>query len=319
VVGRADWSNPQAPRFEWSGVSIQARFTGTSVCVDMDGGNNQFEVIVDGQTQPKLLTSNGRRLMGLASGLADAQHDLTIWRRTEANDASPSQFYGLAIGGGSLISIQPPVHKLEVIGDSITCGYGNLGVGPNCGFTYDTEDNYLAYGSVAARELGADLYTECWSGKGIYRNIGGDMTETMPTLYERTIPTDSTSTWDNSYIPDAVIINLGTNDFHGGDPGSGYVTACENFVATLRARYPNAELVITIGPMLGGSQLTAARAYLDQVVQNRANLGDTRVQQFPLDPQDPVNGYGCDWHPSAKTHDIMGKALAAWLRTTLGW
>jgi hypothetical protein len=50
-----------------------------------------------------------------------------LWRRTEANNYAPSQFFGLDFGGGTLLPMPAPAHKIEVIGDSITCGYGNEG------------------------------------------------------------------------------------------------------------------------------------------------------------------------------------------------
>jgi lysophospholipase L1-like esterase len=320
VVGRTD-GDPKAPRFEWSSVSIQARFKGTSVQADLDGGNqNYFEVVVDGKTMPRIATTTGRRKVPVVSGLTDAEHELVLWRRTEANSNATSQFFGLDLGGGTLLPITPPAHKLEVIGDSITCGYGNEGAGPSCGFTYDTENSYLSYGSVAARELDADLYTECWSGKGMYRNYGGDMNEPMPTLYKRTRPTDAASTWNFTWTPDAVVINLGTNDFSTGDPGQPFLNAYEGFVSDLRTHYPRAYIFLIDGPMMSGDALKTARGYLDQVVQARKGAGDTRIQQVAIDPQDQAaNGIGCDYHPSAATDDLVGKKLAAAIKTTMGW
>lgn len=320
VVGRTD-GNAAAPRFEWSGVSIQARFRGTSVAADIDGGdNNYFEIVVDGQVEPKVATTSGRQKVDLVTGLPDSVHDLVMWRRTEADDFAPTQFFGLDFGGGTLLAMPEPSHKIEVIGDSITCGYGDEGAGPNCPFSFDQENNYLAYGSVAARELEADVYTECWSGKGMYRDRDGNTSEQLPTLFDRAIPTESGSQWDFSWIPDAVVIDLGTNDFAQGDPGQAYVTAYESFVDELRTHYPNAYIFVIIGPMTGGSDLTTTRGYLDQVVQARKAVGDNRITQVNIDPQDGnANGLGCDYHPSIKTHDAMGKALAAAMKIALGW
>jgi lysophospholipase L1-like esterase len=320
VVGRTE-GDPKSPRFEWPGVSIQAHFKGTNVTADLDGGNNNFfEVVVDGITKPKVATTSGRGKVPIVSGLPDAEHDLVIWRRTEANNYSPSQFFGLDFGTGTLLPITAPSHKLEIIGDSITCGYGDEGAGPNCGFSFDTENSYLAYGSVAARELGADLYTEAWSGKGMYRNYGGDTTDTIPTIWNRAIPSDGASTWAFAWKPDAVVIDLGTNDFAKGDPGQPFVNAYEGFVADLRTHYPNSYVFLVIGPLLGGTSLTQARSYLDDVVKARKALGDARIQQLLVDPQDSQkNGIGCDYHPSVATHAIMGKALAASMKTALGW
>ncbi|HEX4336980.1 MAG TPA: GDSL-type esterase/lipase family protein [Polyangiaceae bacterium] len=321
VVGRTD-GNSKSPRFEWSSVSIQARFKGTSVTADLDGGdNNYFEIVVDGQTRPRVATTNGRSNVPIISGLADAEHDLVIWRRAEANNAAPTQFFGLDLGGGTLLPISAPPHKLEIIGDSLTCGYGNEGAGPGCPFTYDTEDSYLAYGAVAARALDADLYTECWSGKGMYRNNGGDTNEPMPVLFDRTIPTDSSSTWNfSSWTPDAVVINLATNDFATGDPGQPFVDAYKAFVVALRKHYPKAYVFLIDGPSMSGQPLVTAQGYLDQVVKAQNGAGDTRIAQIKVTPQDQAkNGIGCDYHPSAATDAIMGKALAVSIKSTMGW
>lgn len=321
VVGRTD-GDPKTPRFEWSSVSVQARFKGTSVSVDLDGGNNNyFEVIVDGETKPRIATTSGRKTIPLAAGLPDTEHDLVLFRRTEALSYAPTTFYGLDFGGGVLLPIATPPHKLEIVGDSLTCGYGNEGAGPGCGFSYDTENAYQAYGAVAARALDADLYTECWSGKGMYRNNGGDMNETMPTLFDRTIPTEKTSAWDfSAFTPDAVVINLATNDFAKGDPGHAFVDAYVAFVAKLRTHYPDAYVFVIDGPAMSGSALDTARGYLDEVVSARKALGDQRIRQIPIEPQDQAaNGIGCDYHPSVKTGQVMGQALAAAIKTTMGW
>jgi len=320
VVGRTA-GDPKSPRFEWSSVSIQAHFKGTSVQADLDGGNqNYFEVVIDGQVKPRVATTSGRAKVPIISGLSDAEHQLVLWRRSEANNGAVTQFFGLDFGGGTLLPISAPPHKLEIVGDSLTCGYGNEGAGPDCHFSYDTENSYQAYGAVAARALNADLYTECWSGKGMYRNNGGDTNEPMPVLFERTIPTDSSSTWAYSWTPEAVVINLATNDFAKGDPGQPFVNAYEAFVSNLRKHYPAAYIFLIDGPTMTGTALQTAQGYLDTVVQVRKDAGDTRIKQILIDPQDQAkNGIGCDYHPSVATDAIMGKALAASIKTTMGW
>jgi lysophospholipase L1-like esterase len=127
------------------------------------------------------------------------------------------------------------------------------------------------------------------------------------------------SAWNFSWKPDAVVINLGTNDFAKGDPGQPYLNAYESFVADLRTHYPSATIFVVIGPMLSGTALTTARGYLDDVVKARKDAGDSRIQQIPIDPQDQANGLGCDYHPSIATHALVGKALAAGIKTALEW
>ncbi len=207
-----------------------------------------------------------------------------------------------------------------MIGDSITCGYGDEGAGPNCSFSADTEDEYLAYGALTARALDAAHVSVSWSGKGIFRNYDGSTTATMPTLYDLTQPTDTTSTWDTTkYTPDVVVIDLGTNDFATGDPGQPYVTAYSAFVTKLRAYYPKAYIVCALGPMLADPNLTTARGYIQSVVSARTTAGDSRISFVEFTAQDGSLGYGCDYHPTLATHRQMSTKLVAAIKTLTGW
>jgi hypothetical protein len=62
---------------------------------------------------------------------------------------------------------------------------------------------------------------EAWSGKGLVRNAGDKnitSIDPFPIYYGRALANDPQSQWDFSkWIPDAVFINLGTNDY-GSEP-----------------------------------------------------------------------------------------------------
>ena len=320
IVGRVDDSDLAGPRFEWSGTAIHARFTGTAIGINLDEewGTNYYEVIVDGDHLPVLATDAGLALYPLATGLADGTHELVVHRRSEAF-FGPTQLRGLELGDGELLAPAPaPSRRIEVIGDSITCGYGNEGADQYCSFTGATENHYRTYAAIAARDLDADLVAAAWSGIGIYRNNDGGTTDTMPTRYPRAIPTDSASVWDfASWHPDVVVINLGTNDFAGGAPAQAAFTgAYIDFVAAIRLAYPEAHIFCALGSMLSGSNLTTARSYLTAVV---AAVDDSKVHFVEFAEQAAADGYGCDWHPSIATNEIMADTLAAAIRTQLGW
>ena len=78
--------------------------------------------------------------------------------------------------------------------------------------------------------------------------------------------------------------------------------------------------MLTIGPMLDGDNLTAIKGHLQAVIQTRSSEGDTKMSflEFPVQ-NESVDGMGCDWHPSAKTHAKMATLLTAELKTRLGW
>ena len=76
----------------------------------------------------------------------------------------------------------------------------------------------------------------------MYRNYGGDMNNTLPMIYTRALTNDATPVWDFRTQPQAVIINLGTNDISNnkGDPGTPFVTptspSCRCCARNTRAR-----------------------------------------------------------------------------------
>lgn len=320
-VGRFDTSDPAGPKFGWSGSQIVARFTGTAVRVKLKANKDiQFAVVVDGGAPTLLKPTGASGTYPLASGLAAGTHEVVLWRRTEAffNDA---QFLGFEFDGGGLASPPPaPARRLEIVGDSITAGYGDEGTVATCSFSSDTENHYVSYGALAARAVGADLVTTPWSGIGMLRGYDGSTTDQMPVLYERTIPTVGTSKWDFSrYVPDAVVINLGTNDFAKGDPGTAYRDAYLKFVRRVRTAYPKAWIFPALGSMLSGAELDKARTYLQAVIATLAGEGDTRVSLLEFATQLASDGYGCDYHPNKTTHGKMAKVLQAALTAKLGW
>jgi lysophospholipase L1-like esterase len=318
-IGRSDLTDPEHPRFSWPASAIATRFTGASLHVRLkDTGYDELEVVVDGAPVGVIATNPLKDDYQVVTGLADGPHELFLSKRTEARIGEVS-FLGFEPGA----KLAPPTHmstrRVELVGDSITAGYGAEGPGPTCtGSMAALENEFLAYGAIAARSLLADHVTIAWSGR---------TTEEMSTLYDRTIATQAASRWDFArWTPDAIVVNLGTNDFNRGDPGQGaFVKPYLAFVQRLRTLYPSALIVCALGPMLtdnyppGGHALTRARLYITQVVAQVRAAGEKRIVFVEFPSQDFANGLGCDYHPSLKTHRMMGDQLAATLRAELKW
>ena len=324
LEGRFDFTDATRPSFGWSGSAMIARFQGTGATLRIDGSPNQFAVVVDGTVSSQVLkVVSGTTQYSLATGLPSGVHDVVVWKRTEGNQGE-NRFLGLDVVGGQLQApAAAPDRRIEIYGDSITAGYGMDGAGPNCAFTPDTEDHYLTYAAISARDLNADLHAIAWSGIGMYRNYGvtGASSDAMPYVYARTLPSQSGSVWNfDTWQPHAVVINLGTNDAStSGDPGAAYETAYLSFVRSLRQKYPNTFFVLTIGPMLDGSNLTAIKGHLQNVIQTRSSEGDTKMSFLEFPVQVAADGYGCDWHPSPATNAKMATLLTAELKARLAW
>jgi lysophospholipase L1-like esterase len=324
-VGRIDRTNAAGPRFAWPGTTALARFTGSTIGVRMSGPPTYFDVSIDGvmQTAPLVLAA-GKTDYPLATGLSAGPHELTVYRRSEAGIAGTGDttFLGLLLdpAGALLPPSLPAARRIEIVGDSITTGYGDQSINGACPNQLAAQDYDVAYGADAARALGADLVTIAWTGKGMYRNSGGDMANTMSILYGRTLPDQTTDTWDfTSWIPDAVVIYLGNNDFGQGDPGQPYVTAYNTFLARVRSHYPNAFIVCTIGPNLADPKLSQERTYVQGIVSAATMAGDQNIEFLEMPQPTAAEGTGCGGHPLATTHKRMGDALVTVLKTKLGW
>lgn len=316
LLGRSDDADPRGPRFAWSGSTVLTRFEGTSVAIDLGGpGLHRFDVFVDGSPWAIVAHGGGDESHIVATDLAEGAHDLEIVQRTEAL-FGPWVLRGFTTAGGpaKLVPTPPPARRrLEFIGDSITAGYGVLGPNGECDFSAETESAVEAYAWRAARELGAEARIMAWSGKGVLQNYPGDDGPRMPTLWTRAIPTEANSAWDFArWIPEAVVVNLGSNDFSSAVDEAAFIDAYAGLLADVRAKYPDAPIFCVGGAFLSDQISTNVDAAV-------AKLGDPKVKRIELPGRDEAEGYGCDYHPSLSTQAKVGEALAALLRTELGW
>jgi lysophospholipase L1-like esterase len=323
-LGRVDISHPSSPVFSWSGSGFEARFRGPQLTVELFNLDAYvFMLLLDDQPARTFVMRQGRHRYQLVQGLPPGEHTLQFVRQTEGQ-AGATTLFDVSAPQGELLPPGPPLPRsIEVVGDSISCGYGNLGDSASCGFSLATESHYHTYAAVAARALGAEISTVAVSGAGMLRNLDGSTVDTLPRLYDRAVADDPRVLWVAKRAPDVVVINLGTNDLNGGDPGLPFEDAYIEFLARLRHESPNALLVVCLGPMLfdmppgtGAMQLSDMRRHLQAVM--RAYAADARIVLLEF-PRSGDTDYGCDWHPNAKKHAEMAEQLVALLRARLGW
>lgn len=313
-IGRYDASDPSRVRMSWSGSGMVLRFRGTAARLTMNGAGRFFTVVVDGVVQDNLAVSGDSATYTLASGLADAEHIVEMYRRTEGS-------FGVTVitnveVDGDMLAVPVPERRIEVIGDSITAGYGVDGADENCNFSAATENHFLTWGAIAARTLGAELSTVAWSGKGVVYNYGDDRNQPLPTLYDRTLATEAGS---GAVQPaDVVVINLGTNDYStGGDPSEAeFVPEYVRLLEQVRAFHPDALIACTVGPPLGAADMGRATSAIDAALAIRREAGDEQLRWVDLDG---FADWGCDYHPGDETQALLAEDLVAFLRSELSW
>lgn len=319
--GRVDTTTDAAhPRFSWSGTGFIAKFMGTSLAAQLktSGSFQIFKTVIDGTPQaPFTAVANTNMMYPLAMELTSDVHTVELYRQTEGAQGE-TQLTGLTTDGTLMDPPPGPGRLIEVIGDSISCGYGLLGKNSD-GECFTTEDHWDTYGSIAARMLGAEVSTIAASGRGVIRNYGGDTTGTVPMLYPLTITNSSALMWDFHIEPQAVVINLGTNDFAKGDPGDAFRDAFVDLLTTIRTNYPDAWIVGIIGPLLSGAALSTIQGYIQDAVDMRTAAGDQKVEFFnQIQPQTAAT-FACQAHPNVAENMIMATQLAGELGAKLGW
>ncbi len=340
-AGRLDCRAPGGPLLGFVGSSVRVRFVGTGLELKLrDFGRgtpqttNYYDVSVDGAAPTLLEVSPDRERYALASNLREGEHQVELFKRVEATTggnvgAGKAKVLGFVLHGKQLLPVSLPQRRLEFIGDSITCGYGNeVSTNDPCSAPYTTKgsNGHKAYGALTASLLGTQYMAVAYSGRGISRNYAGSPGPVLPEMYLQSVPEEpSASAWDPAqYRPDAVIVNLGSNDF--STPGvnreafkQGYI----DFLGKLRGYYPQAMLVVVIGPMLsdayppGENALTSATADIRAALAARAAAGDDRIRIVTLPTQ--TGPWGEDWHPTIATHEKMAHELSLQLKSIMGW
>jgi lysophospholipase L1-like esterase len=318
-VGRVAHLPDGRIEYAWPGTGFVAKFVGTGVAIRLEDDKSEHQVVIDGRVLAKLVTRAEVKRYALADHLRSGTHRLEVYRRTEPF-VGVTRLVGIDVERGRLLAPDPsPRRQIEVVGDSISCGYGIEGTSTSCHFSADTENHYLSYSALLARNLNAEVSTVAWSGRGVVKNYAGGSGERMGELYDRILPESPASRWVPGTSSDAVIVNLGTNDYSTEpDPEAAtFVRAYVELLGRIRRNNPRAIILCTIGPMLAGPDLEKAEATIVEAVAQRQAAGDKRLlyHRLKTENQDP----GCDWHPGLATHQRIADELASPLRAALGW
>lgn len=227
------------------------------------------------------------------------------------------------------------VRRIEIIGDSITCGYGNEAENELCPFDTAQENPTLAYSLKTIKALGAEGHLVSWSGIGMISNwVPEDATQPldewlMPMLYQYTdasmskrIFGDDASKWEKwdftHFVPDVIVINIGTNDCSYckeiPERNALYGDAYEKFVDFVTEHNPKAQILCILGLM--DQRLNEE---LEKVVARCQQKGLSQVHFLPLPIQLDADGKGADYHPSPVSHEKAAKLVVQEIRKIMNW
>ena len=236
--------------------------------------------------------------------------------------------------GASVHPAPAKAHRIEFIGDSITCGYGVDDEDLTHTFSTATEDVTKAYAYLTAEALDADYSMVCYSGYGIYSGYVDESidtrneTELVPPYYDLIGFSRGTcggraitmTQWDfGSYRPELIVLNLGTNDnsYCRGiaDREAVFLSRYMEFLKTIRENNPDSRILCVYGLMNNGLTASIEKAIEDY----RRMSGDERISFLPLPTQTDDDGYVVDYHPRAATHRKASGIVTDRIRSLMQW
>lgn len=328
-MGRVEMISNQCARIFWPGTSVTLNFKGTEVkAIFKDqSGRNYFYAIVDGDdSNPvKIKPDSVKSSLVLASGLKNGTHSIQLFKLT--NNTSYTDFYGFELpDGAKVLKAKPlPKRKIEFYGNSITAGHGvdvlPKDIDSGSPFYFN---NYLTYAARTARHFNAQYSCIARSGIGLMVSWFPII---MPEMYDRLNPDEPDSKWDFSkYTPDIVVINLTQNDswivekpdfpefkarFGTTRPDDAtIVTAYQNFVRRIRAKYPNAHIICVLGNMDATREGSKWPGYVEAAVKG---LSDSKVYSH-IFPYKNTPG-----HPKVTEQKDMADDLINFIDKNIKW
>ncbi len=276
---------------------------------DATYGGVYFTVIVDGVQKERAqcrITATGNTTLTIAEDLPAGNHTFEIYRQTEHR--------GAEVGIGSIvmngtIGTKPSDNTffIEFIGDSISTGYGALGVSGNeQADSPKWQDATAAYPYLTAKALGVDFSDVCYSGIGAKY---GWQDPNMHTFYPyQRYQYDRTTQYNfTNREPNLIVIALGTNDIametEKGITVEQRLTGYQEFLDLVRAKNPNSK-IIWIYNMMKSDDNTRIAELIETNGGAAEGLYSLQLTQ---------NTAGAGWHPSAAGQKKFADELVAFI------
>lgn len=325
-MGRVELQNEQA-QFNWPGVLVSANFTGTELGIRIKGGaRNYFNVWVDDQPE-RIVHAVTDTVWFYPERLSKGSHQVRLVKRTEA-EMGMATFYGFYIGKKEQVLNPAPLpeRKILFIGNSITCGYGSEGKDKLERFKPSTENCEKSYATIIARAFNAQYQLTSHSGLGMVRNYGDSLRlsikrKPMPARLEYLFDNDSTKRYDlNNYRPDAVVINLGTNDFSTQPfpDEADFIVAGKKLIQKIRNTFPGVKVFCISGPMINEPCYTYTKKIVE-TIRTEMNTTDVVFVGVPKDLLNSGSDLGSDWHPSYRGQAKTANLIIPVIANVLNW
>lgn len=336
-IGGKRWLTFSAGKieFEFYGTAVSVDIFGdfTSECEEHSARQSHIAIELDGVRVVDAMIKNRNNTYEILQdeGQEPAWHTVSVMKISEINQSCCAVAGITANCCGDIRPTKDEDLYIEFIGDSLTCGYGVLGAGPEEPFLTETEDVTLTYAGICAKNLNADFSCVANSGFGVMSGATEtdekNLTDLIPPVYDKLAiraqqyesDDEGTNVYNRIRAFDICVINLGTNDGTYTHPWNvdrapyedrveEFFNAYKVFLTHVREMNPDAKIVCVHGLMdtvLGPTVQRALEEYKNET-------GDTKVYYTNL----PTSlTYGSGYHPSRQGQEDAAKQLTTFIQS----
>ena len=336
----------------WTASGFECNVTGSELWVEVEVSYEVYEpwfsYTVNGDWIGRQMLQKGRYWIPLFRGMSfDTVKNVRFYKDLQAMSGDGESFIQIHTlrHDGVFYPVEESSRKIEFIGDSITSGEGTFGAQKEMDWIPMFFSSLRDYAYFTAKELDAEYRVFSQSGWGIHHSWDNNPHNAIPKYYKEIcslMPGEKNralggmdpydfSTWQ----PDAVVINLGTNDASGFEqpawkdevtgecykaeknPDGSYGAldielikhACIDFLKTVRECNPKAEIIWCYG-MLG---IPMEPTICEAITTYQKETDDDKVSYLRL-PEVREGAYGSRQHPGVLCHKEAAKVLAGYIK-----
>lgn len=320
-VGRIAYQSGADVSFDWSGTYLSTKFTGGECSIVVsDTKKSYYNVFVDDRLHGVVVVHGQDTTITLVSGLSRGEHLLRLQKRSEAEQGLTT-IHSFVLGKrGELRRVESVSDRhIEFIGNSLTCGYGTEGKIPTEPFKAETENCDKAFACIIARYFDADYSLIAHSGRGAARNYGDSASVSKRTMADRMMylmDEYEDRKWDfKGYVPDLVVINLGSNDFSTKPHPTKeqFAASYARIIAQLREGYGDVS-VLCIAPRINEPAFTYIRDFCNACEDKNVHFAAILPGIYNAD-----SDLGSSGHPNYIGQRKMAMALIPYVSTITGW
>jgi len=351
IHGRNKVTGDVLPLF-WNHSGIEIECTGSELWIELEADFSVFEpwaaLEINGAFMMRQMLMPGRYPLCLFRGMSYGDEKRAFFYRELQAMGEDNDCHVLIRGiytDGEIRKLPSKSCRIEFIGDSISSGEGTYGAHYDMDWIPMYMSSSRHYANIIEKELNAEVRIISQGGWGVYCGWDGDTSHNIPSVYDKVCGLaygdfneglGASEIYEpEEWMPDAVIINLGTNDMNAFDMPTFYDVrtgtynvmkkgpdgkpdkehaaiirnAAKGFMAQIRRLYPSSHILWVYGMMgqrLSGCLEAAVKEY-------KAESGDDNTA-FLLLPDTEGDGFGSREHPGFLSHEKAAAVMIGYLR-----